>query len=241
MPSVPLAPPIRGVVFDFHHTLAHAGDPAVWLPREEQLRELLGAAFVRLEQVTGGYAVTATAGNGEDRRFVDIDAERAYARAVDPDSERDLDPQRHREVFDRTIAQGSGIDLELADALYSIMHRQWDVYDDVLPVLTALRDKGVRVAMLSNVGFDLTPTLERTGVGALIDGAVMSYAVGVVKPDPGIFERALEILDLPASDVLMVGDAWRDDGGAAALGVRTLILPRTDDPSHGLELVVRLV
>src|SRR4029453_151294 len=52
-----------------------------WLPGEEQLRDLLGAAFVRLEQVPGGYAVTATAGNGEDRRFVDIDAERAYARA----------------------------------------------------------------------------------------------------------------------------------------------------------------
>ena len=57
-------------------------DGVVWLPREEQLRELLGAAFVRLEPVTGGYAVTATAGDGEDRRFVDIDAERAYARAV---------------------------------------------------------------------------------------------------------------------------------------------------------------
>ena len=57
-------------------------DDVVWLPREEQLRDLLGAAFVRLEQVTGGYAVTATAGDGEDRRFVDIDAERAYARAV---------------------------------------------------------------------------------------------------------------------------------------------------------------
>ena len=57
-------------------------DDVVWLPREEQLRDLLGAAFVRLEHVTGGYAVTATAGDGEDRRFVDIDAERAYARAV---------------------------------------------------------------------------------------------------------------------------------------------------------------
>lgn len=57
-------------------------DDVVWLPREEQLRDLLGAAFVRLEQVNGGYAVTATAGDGEDRRFVDIDAERAYARAV---------------------------------------------------------------------------------------------------------------------------------------------------------------
>ena len=127
-------------------------------------------------------------------------------------------------MFDRTIAEAPGIDLELADALYSIMHRQWDVYDDVLPVLEPAQ-QGRRVAMLSNVGFDLTPTLERTGVGALIDGAVMSYAVGVVKPDPGIFQRSLEVLDLPASEVLMVGDAWRDDAGAAALGVRTYPAP----------------
>jgi HAD superfamily hydrolase (TIGR01549 family) len=163
------------------------------------------------------------------------------ARVVDPESERDLDSSRHRAVFDQVVAEAPGIDADLADALYQIMHRQWDVYDDVLPVLAALQDKGIRVAMLSNVGFDLTPTLERTGVHALIHGAVLSHAVGVVKPDPGIFQRALDILELPASDVLMVGDAWRDDAGAAALGIRTLILPRTDDPSHGLELVLRLV
>ena len=228
MPSVPPAPPIRGVVFDFHHTLAHAGDPAVWL------RE----AWTDLGR--DGDPATVL-GDDYAPALAFLDQLWEEARVVDPENERDRDPARHREVFDRVIATAPGIDVQLADALYQIMHRQWDVYDDVLPVLTALRDKGVRVAMLSNVGFDLTPTLERTGVGALIDGAVMSYAVGVVKPDPGIFERALQILDLPASDVLMVGDAWRDDGGAAALGVRTLILPRTDDPSHGLELVVRLV
>jgi HAD superfamily hydrolase (TIGR01509 family) len=229
MPSVPPARPIRGVVFDFHHTLAHAGDAAVWLRQ----------GWSDLGRDGDPVAVLGAATHADAVAFLDQLWE--HARLVDPDSERDLDSHRHREVFDRTIAQAPGIDLELADALYAIMHRQWDVYDDVLPVLSALRHKGVRVVMLSNVGFDLTPTLERTGVGALIDGTVMSYAVGVVKPDPGIFQRALETLDLPASDVLMVGDAWRDDGGAAALGVRTLILPRTDDPSHGLELVVRLV
>ena len=57
-------------------------DEVVWLPREDQLRELLGSAFVQLEQVTGGYAVTATAPGGVEERYVDIDAERAYARAV---------------------------------------------------------------------------------------------------------------------------------------------------------------
>jgi len=226
---VPTAPPIRGVVFDFHHTLAHAGDPTVWLSQ----------AWADLGR--DGDPVSSLGPNRYDIAVAFLDQLWERAREVDPESERDLDPARHRAVFDRTIAEAPGIDLELADALYAIMHRQWDVYDDVLPVLEALRDKGVRVAMLSNVGFDLTPTLERTGVGALVNGAVLSYAVGVVKPDPGIFQRALEVLDLPASEVLMVGDAWRDDAGAAALGVRTLILPRTDDPSHGLELVLRLV
>ncbi|HEU5000669.1 MAG TPA: HAD family hydrolase [Lapillicoccus sp.] len=228
MSSVPPAPPIRGVVFDFHHTLAHAGDPEVWL-REAWTN--LGRDGDPATALGSDYAPAAA--------FLDQLWEEA--RVVDPQNERDRDPARHREVFDRVIAAAPGIDLELADALYQIMHRQWDVYDDVLPVLKALREKGVRVAMLSNVGFDLSPTLARTGVGELLDGVVMSYAVGAVKPDPAIFQNALDALGLPASEVLMVGDAWQDDAGAAALGVRTLILPRTDDPSHGLELVVRLV
>jgi HAD superfamily hydrolase (TIGR01509 family) len=229
VPSIPPAPPIRGVIFDFHHTLAHAGDPAVWLAE----------AWSDLGRP--GDPVTALGEATHTKAVVFLDQLWESARVVDPDSERDLDSRRHRAVFEQVVGEAPGIDAELADALYEIMHRQWDVYDDVLPVLAALRDKGIRVAMLSNVGFDLNPTLERTGVHALIEGAVLSHAVGVVKPDPGIFQRALDILQLPASDVLMVGDAWRDDAGAAALGIRTLILPRTDDPSHGLELVLRLV
>lgn len=76
-----------GVVIGFNGTTEWALDSVdqrdvVWLPREDQLRELLGAAFVRLEQVTGGCAVTATAPGGAEKRYLDIDAERAYARAV---------------------------------------------------------------------------------------------------------------------------------------------------------------
>jgi hypothetical protein len=57
----------------------------VWLPREEQLRTALGERFVRLESVTGGYAVVLTAADessGAVERHLDIDAERAYARAL---------------------------------------------------------------------------------------------------------------------------------------------------------------
>lgn len=52
----------------------------VWLPHEAQLRELLGESFVRLEPVGDGFAVE-TAGRAGGR-YVDVDAERAYARAL---------------------------------------------------------------------------------------------------------------------------------------------------------------
>ncbi len=57
-------------------------DKAIWLPREDQLRELLGARFVALEQLDGGYAVSLRQPDGSVERHADIEAERAYARAV---------------------------------------------------------------------------------------------------------------------------------------------------------------
>lgn len=57
-------------------------DKAIWLPREDQLRELIGDGFVGLERVEGGFAVVLRTGSGTVERCIDIDAERAYARAV---------------------------------------------------------------------------------------------------------------------------------------------------------------
>jgi hypothetical protein len=57
-------------------------DKVVWLPREDQLRDLLGESFVSLEQLDGGYAVSVLLQHGAVERQVDIDAERAYARAL---------------------------------------------------------------------------------------------------------------------------------------------------------------
>jgi hypothetical protein len=77
--EVPGAPPL----LTFNGTTEWALDSleateAVWLPREDQLRHLLGSDFAALEQTTGpagGYAVTLTDGS----RHVDIDPAGAYA------------------------------------------------------------------------------------------------------------------------------------------------------------------
>lgn len=164
-----------------------------------------------------------------------------HAREIDPRSERDPSPQRHREVYDRTIERIGIIPAALADALYRTMLDQWQAYEESAAVLTALRDRGLRIGVLSNVGIDPRGVLRRTGLAGRYDAEVFSFEVGAVKPDAEIFRIGAERLGLPPREVLMVGDSVEDDGGAAHIGMRTLILPRTTGPTHGLEQVLRLV
>jgi hypothetical protein len=78
-----------GRVIGFNGTTEWALDEvaqrdALWIPRESQLRDLLGERFLRLEALGDGFAVTVR-GAGPDApqiREVDIDVERAYARAL---------------------------------------------------------------------------------------------------------------------------------------------------------------
>jgi hypothetical protein len=56
-------------------------DATIWLPREDQLRELLGGAFHRLERAGAGYQVVATV-QDEIVGFTAADVETAYAEAV---------------------------------------------------------------------------------------------------------------------------------------------------------------
>ena len=78
-----------GRVLKFNGTTEWALDSideseVIWLPREEQLRDMLGPNFVRLESAleeVGGFVAVIATGDGEERH-ADVDAERAYARAL---------------------------------------------------------------------------------------------------------------------------------------------------------------
>jgi HAD superfamily hydrolase (TIGR01509 family) len=221
--------PINGVIFDFHSTLVDGGDLDRWI--HDAFRHLADAG-----RATPRLSDTALRGLREHLHHI-----WQHAHTIDPDSGRDLSPDRHRDVFTRTVALLPGIEPDLIDALYAVMRDQWVAFDDTLPVLRELRARGIRIVVLSNIGIDIRDCLDRAGVSDLLDGVVLSYEVGLVKPDPAIFRHALKLLDLPGEETLMVGDSAKDDVGGAALGIRTLILPRTHGPVHGLTTVLRLV
>jgi HAD superfamily hydrolase (TIGR01509 family) len=149
----------------------------------------------------------------------------------------------HREASLRLLAD-AGLDDELAEALYLLdfdpaCHR---LYPDVVEVLTTLRARGVMTAVVSDIHFDLRPEFVSQGIAGLVDVVVLSFEHGVQKPDPKMFSLALEALGTGAADTVMVGDRVSHDGGAAAVGITTLILPATKDPdARRLGAVVDLV
>ena len=92
-------------------------------------------------------------------------------------------------------------------------------------LLESLRDRRLKLGLVSNA-IDppelLHRDLEQLGVAQRLDVAVFSSEVGRRKPDPVIFERALDALGVAPERALFVGDRLAADvAGAAALGMKT--------------------
>lgn len=130
---------------------------------------------------------------------------------------RDLAPHLHREAYLHVLRE-SGMTDHHAESLYQrvISPESWMPYRDTAEVLGALRARGVKTAVVSNIAFDVRPAF--ASIGAQVDEFVLSYEVGAVKPDPAIFTAALQRLGVPAQESVMIGDSEEADGGAAALG-----------------------
>jgi HAD superfamily hydrolase (TIGR01509 family) len=161
---------------------------------------------------------------------------------------RDLAPHLHREAYLHVLRE-SGLARHHAESLYgkAIDPDLWTPYPDTARVFAALRERGVKTAVVSNIAFDIRPAFARLGVADDVDVFVLSFEVGVVKPDRAIFSIALDRLGVPAERALMVGDSDEADGGARALGCAFALvdpLPTKERPdglvtalaAHGLEI-----
>jgi len=138
----------------------------------------------------------------------------------------DCDAQVHREVNLRWF-EIAGLDETLALELYEL---DFDpechpFYPDVPQVLDALHSAGLGVAVVSDIHFDLRPEFAAADLDRYIDVFVLSFEHGFQKPNARMFQAALDHLDVAPSAALMVGDRSSHDGGAASVGITTLIFP----------------
>lgn len=133
---------------------------------------------------------------------------------------------------------------------YHCAHNLWEyVPDSVRPALSALRNHGLSLTVVSNANGTLCAHLARIGLDRYVDCVLDSYDEKVEKPDPRLFEIALERSHARRDATIHVGDLYNVDVvGARNAGLRAVLMdeanlrPDADCPRIGslAELVDRI-
>ncbi|MBQ2954247.1 MAG: HAD-IA family hydrolase [Clostridia bacterium] len=107
------------------------------------------------------------------------------------------------------------------------------LHGEILPMLTALHDRGVKVGLITNCQSEEAEAIRESILWPHFDVPVLSCEAGVMKPDPAIFRLCLEQLRMSPRECLYVGDGGSHELEAAqALGMRAVQAAwyLTDDP-----------
>jgi putative hydrolase of the HAD superfamily len=133
-------------------------------------------------------------------------------------------------LFTQRIIEGMGGQGDTYGCAVEMTHawehaHHFDLFDDVLPTLDALRAHGLRLGLLSNTARDLDLFVEHHGL--VVDAVLTSRLHGKTKPHEAIFLRMLELLDVRPEEAAMVGDTLEDDiEGARSVGMRAVLVDR---------------
>lgn len=92
------------------------------------------------------------------------------------------------------------------------------LFPEVVTVLEFFKNKGFKTGVISDTSPSLKMTLEALDLGKYIDCYICSDLAGVMKPDPRIYQAALETLNVKAEDSIYVDDYDIEADGARALG-----------------------
>jgi putative hydrolase of the HAD superfamily len=136
-------------------------------------------------------------------------------------------------------AVGLDPDAELIERLLA-MEREFsetgvELWEDSLPVVRELRARGAKTALISNCSHSTRPIVDRLEIAAEFDAILLSFEVGMHKPDPAIYREALRRLgDVSPDRAVFVDDQPAYCDGAAVLGIETFLIDRSGDGTPDL-------
>lgn len=121
---------------------------------------------------------------------------------------------------------------ELLEERAEELHRMtwlkgYQLFPEILEVLDWFRARGFRMGVISDTSPSLPLTLDAAGIGRYFDCAVCSDLAGVMKPEPGIYQAALDALGVTAEESLYVDDYDVEADGARALGFTAFHIDRS--------------
>ncbi len=136
------------------------------------------------------------------------------------------------ELFFRGWMKAAGIPEEEfteCAAKFGAIHREATLWRVVRPgtfeALEAFKSAGYRLAIVSNAEGQVEADAKRFGLAPFFDVIIDSHVVGVAKPDPRIFQIALERLGVGPEEVRFAGDIYSIDvEGARAAGIEARLV-----------------
>lgn len=132
------------------------------------------------------------------------------------------------------ILGGAGVQISRDTALQilaKVREQKWEfkAYEDTLPTLKDLENRGLILGLISNVVQDMEPTYTELGLQPYLDFKVTSAEVGCDKPRPEIFIAALEKAKVKSKEALYVGDQYDVDiVGARGVGIKAVLIDRNN-------------
>lgn len=114
-------------------------------------------------------------------------------------------------------------------AMYAVTQSNWYPEKDAIPTLTALREEGFRLGLISNAADDenTQKLLDKGRFRPYFEFVLSSAAFGLRKPHPRIFQSALEHFKVSPKQAVMVGDTFEADVmGARHVGMKSIWITR---------------
>ena len=209
-------PMIKVVSFDFYNTLAKFWPPLDAI-QQSACREL--GLSVTNTGIDRGYAVADVFFNEENAR---------HSLGDRSESER----SEFFAEYERILLENAGLSVTLALAkqiwdLVIAVPKDFIAFDDTLPALATLREKGYSLGVLSNLRREMAPMFSELGMTPYLDFCINSQEVGAEKPYPQIFRAALERVSVAPEEAVHVGDQYEADVlGARGVGMHAVLIDR---------------
>jgi putative hydrolase of the HAD superfamily len=189
--------PYRGVLFDLFYTLINPLDPVFMGENEYAALGISRSDFESRNMA--GYEIWAGGGVRDPVELV----RRILA-------DLDFSEERIRAAARARLGR-------IRSSLFGVEPKN-------LGLLTKLRERGVKTALVSNADVIDTRYWKESPLAACFDVTIFSCDAGILKPDPRIYRLALEGIGLPASACLYVGDGGHEElQGAKEAGLTTAL------------------